>query len=125
MKKLLPVTIIGITFLLLAVFLLWPSRGVQAVPEYSAQIGEPCSSCHVSPSGGGQRSPRGQAWVGAGKPGSVPDLLTSLDLLGVKLVIDPADYLAVPGLVSPAQPLGIEPGQAQFIHDWLKDYEGN
>jgi hypothetical protein len=125
MKNLLPVLGMGLVLLLLAGILFSPTTNVQALPEYSAQIGEPCSSCHASPSGGGQRTPRGQAWVGAGKPGSVPDLLAALDLLGVKLDVDLNDYLAQPGEISPAAPLELNPDMSQTIHEWLKDYEGN
>ena len=35
----------------------------EALPEYSAQTGEPCATCHVSPSGGGPPRP---AWAGLG-----------------------------------------------------------
>ncbi len=34
---------------------LLPAATAQALPEYSAQTGEPCASCHISPSGGGAR----------------------------------------------------------------------
>jgi len=66
---------------------LLPAATAQALPEYSAQTGEPCASCHISPSGGGPRGPRGQAWVASGKPGAVPDTLEALELLGVELSV--------------------------------------
>jgi hypothetical protein len=113
MKKLpLLVLILAVT---LVVSLAFAGQSTQALPEYSAQTGEPCASCHISPSGGGLRTPRGQAWVGAGKPGAVPNLTDSLALLGVKLDIDQSAFEAV------SQPIG----QAQKLHHWLKDYQGN
>jgi hypothetical protein len=113
-----------ILVVLLALVIL-PHGEVRALPEYSVQLGEPCSTCHASPSGGGQRTPRGQAWVGEGKPGSVPGLMDSLELLGVRLLIDQSDYLSRPDSIEPAAPLQLEPAQAEAIFKHLKDYEGN
>jgi hypothetical protein len=101
------------------------SQPTQALPEYSSQTGEPCATCHISPSGGGLRSPRGQAWVGADKPGAVPDLTESLELLGVHLEVDESAYVTVPEAIAPAGPLRLKTGQAKAIHQWLRDYEGN
>jgi mono/diheme cytochrome c family protein len=112
-------------FLTIVLTLAFTSQPTQALPEYSAQTGEPCATCHISPSGGGLRTPRGQAWVGAGKPGAVPSLTEALESLGVHLEIDKSDYVAVRESVPPAEPLSFKPGQAEAIHDWLKDYEGN
>ena len=97
----------------------------QALPEYSAQTGEPCATCHISSSGGGLRTPRGQAWVGTGKAGTVPDLAGSLEILGVHTEVDKSAYVSVLGAVPAAKPLSLRPGQAQAIHEWLKHYEGN
>ncbi len=98
-----------------------------ALPEYAAQTGEPCSSCHISPSGGGARGPRGQAWVASDKPSSVPDLAASLELLGVEMKDDPAYFSAGSGPVSPAEPL--ERGSVNLdrrrIFELLSGYEGN
>ena len=101
------------------------SQPTQALPEYSTQTGEPCATCHISPSGGGLRTARGQAWVGAGKPGAVPDLTEALELLGVHLEVDESAYITVPESIPPAEPLRLKVGQAKAIHDWLKNYEGN
>lgn len=97
----------------------------QALPEYSAQTGEPCATCHLSPSGGGSRSVRGQAWVGSGKPGTVPLLEEALKLLGINLSVDPADFLPSEQIPEPAQPLVIAPADAIETHQWLLQYEGN
>lgn len=97
----------------------------QALPEYSSQTGEPCATCHISPSGGGLRTPRGQAWVGGGKPGYVPDLTEALELLGVELDIDESDYVVVPESIPPAQPLSLEAEPPTEVHNWLVDYTGN
>jgi hypothetical protein len=101
------------------------NRPTQALPEYSTQTGEPCASCHISPSGGGLRTPRGQAWVGAGRPGFVPDLTESLEMLGVHLEVDQSAYTTVPESIPPAEPIPLKAGQTKALHDWLKDYEGN
>jgi len=98
---------------------------VKALPEYSAQTGEPCATCHLSPSGGGPRGPRGQAWVGGGKPGAVPSLADSLEILGIELEVDPQDYMAGSLPVQPPQPLQLEAEQGRHLHGWLKDYNGN
>ena len=122
MKRLLWLTVL-VTTVILALALTGPST--HALPEYSTQTGEPCASCHISPSGGGLRTPRGQAWVGAGKPGTVPDLTAALESLGVHITIDAGAYTTVPESIPPAQPVRLGPGQARSLHDWLKDYEGN
>jgi mono/diheme cytochrome c family protein len=99
---------------------------VRALPEYAAQTGEPCAACHVSASGGGQRTPRGQAWVAAGKSGLVPALAESLQLLGVKTRVDQSAYLVTPGqAIPPANAPEGKHSQARAIHDWLSDYAGN
>jgi len=122
MRRLLLLLTLFLTVILTLVF---ASQPTQALPEYSTQTGEPCATCHVSPSGGGLRTPRGQAWVGAGKPGAVPDLAESLELLGVHLDVDESAYVTVSESVPPAELLNLAPGEAEVIHDWLKDYEGN
>ena len=102
-----------------------PSSTSQALPEYAAQTGEPCSTCHLSPSGGGPRSPRGLAWVASGKPGTVPGLMQSLDLLGVKLSVDSAYYTATNSPVQGEEALGVTPAQSQKLIHWLSQYNGN
>lgn len=97
----------------------------QALPEYAAQTGEPCSSCHISPSGGGPRGPRGQAWVASNKPGAIPDLMSSLELLGVKLSMDPAYFTVAASQVQEAEALDVAPGQGQKLFRWLSQYDGN
>ncbi len=125
MKPLILAGLLFLAFALALAFSAWPQEAAQALPEYSAQTGEPCATCHVSPSGGGPRAPRGQGWLAAGKPGAVPDLLAALGLLGVNLQVDPADFVAPPGAASPAQPLSVQPGQAEALHRRLLDYPGN
>jgi len=107
------------------VLALLPASTAQALPEYASQTGEPCASCHVSPSGGGPRGPRGQAWVASGKPGAVPDTLQSLELLGVELRVDPA-YFTVTNLElqAPEAPKTTS-GSGQPLYRWLGGYDGN
>ncbi len=125
MKRFTPLIILFIGILIVLFIVGHTAEDVSALPEYSAQVGEPCSSCHISPSGGGPRGPRGQAWVGSGKPGIVPDLIEALELLGVHLEVDLEDYTIVPETIPPPQPLQIQPGEAGKIHEWLKDHDGN
>ncbi|MCG3211298.1 MAG: hypothetical protein FOGNACKC_04941 [Anaerolineae bacterium] len=115
-----------ILFIAVVVALTFTGRPTQALPEYAAQTGEPCATCHTSPSGGGLRTPRGQAWVGAGKPAAVPDLAESLALLGVHLAVNEQDYITPVGYnVPPAAPLRFKTGHVEKIRAWLKDYPGN
>ncbi|MGB8980643.1 MAG: hypothetical protein WCC12_02100, partial [Anaerolineales bacterium] len=108
-----------------SLLLMLPSARTQALPEYAAQTGEPCLSCHISPSGGGSRGPRGQAWVASDKPGDVPDLAQSLELLGVELRVDPDDFIAADAQVQDAEALDISPDQSQKLYRWLSQYDGN
>jgi hypothetical protein len=99
-----------------------------ALPEYAVLTGEPCASCHASPSGGGLRTPRGQAWVAAARPGLVPNLASALALLGVRLPVDLAAYTTVPASVPPAAPPSAEsahPSQAAALESWLCEFGGN
>ncbi|MEW6400545.1 MAG: hypothetical protein AB1649_02030 [Chloroflexota bacterium] len=117
--------LIGSFLVCTSLLLLIPSFTTQALPEYASQTGEPCSSCHISPSGGGPRGPRGQAWVASNKPGAVPDLVTSLELLGVELSVDPAYFTEPASEVQEAEALGVEPAQGQKLFRWLSQYDGN
>ena len=117
---------LGVLILVTALFLAFlPASSAQALPEYSAQTGEPCFSCHVSPSGGGPRGPRGQAWVASDKPGFVPDTLQSLELLGVELRVDPAYFTVADLKVQEAEALEITSGQGPTPYRWLRGYDGN
>lgn len=98
---------------------------VQALPEYAAQTGEPCSTCHVSPSGGGPRGPRGQAWVASAKPSVVPNLTESLSLLGVELSVDEAYFTVTAPEVPDAEAPAAAPSQGQKLFHWLSQYDGN
>jgi hypothetical protein len=115
------VLVLGVTLLVCAL----PSSTGQALPEYAAQTGEPCSTCHVSPSGGGPRTPRGQAWVASGKSGTVPDITQSLELLGVKLNVDPTYYTAATPQVQKAETLSTGPAGNRELLRWLSEYDGN
>lgn len=118
--------ICGSLFLLAAVVLaLIPNGQVRALPEYSAQTGEPCATCHISPSGGGPRGPRGQAWVASSKPGAVPDLVQSLELLGVELSVDPAYFVAPDAFIPDEPQLETVTWQGPPLYRWLINYDGN
>ena len=119
------VAIILVITILVGAGILVETQSSQALPEYANQTGEPCATCHLSPSGGGSRTVRGQAWVGSGKPGQVPLLEESLELLGINLSINPADFLASGEEPAPAQPLIIAPADQRDTHQWLLQYEGN
>jgi mono/diheme cytochrome c family protein len=117
----------SLTFLVLlaALIALLHPQVAQALPEYSAQTGEPCASCHLSPSGGGPRGLRGQAWVGSGKPGVVPALAEALELLGIHLNVDERQYEASGEPVPQPQPLPVRPAQAESMHNHLSSFDGN
>jgi mono/diheme cytochrome c family protein len=102
-----------------------PPSTAQALPEYAAQTGEPCSSCHISPSGGGPRGPRGQAWVASDKPAVVPDLTASLALLGVELNTDSAYFTVKSQEVREVEALNVPPVQSEKLFRWLSQYDGN
>ena len=118
---------LGVLILVTALFLAFlPASSAQALPEYSAQTGEPCFSCHVSPSGGGPRGPRGQAWVASSKPGAVPDTFEALELLGVELKVNPAYFTVADLDVQEAEALETTSGQGhQPLYRWLRGYDGN
>ncbi|MFZ5856951.1 MAG: hypothetical protein ACOYZ6_08975 [Chloroflexota bacterium] len=124
MKKYL--ILLGALMLCVSILLLLATpEPAHALPEYAAQTGEPCSSCHVSPSGGGPRGPRGQAWVAAGKPGAIPDLAESLSLLGVELSVDEAYFTVTAPEVPDAEAPAAAPAQGQKLFHWLSQYDGN
>ncbi len=115
--------------LLLAVFvvilLAATTPAVHALPEYAVQTGEPCATCHISPSGGGARTPRGLAWVAGGKLSAVPDLTQALEALGVHLQANPADYQATGGPAPAAQAPERQPGHREAYYQRLAEYGGN
>ncbi len=125
MKRFVPFGFLLVGFVFLLILTGVSSTTVHALPEYSAQVGEPCSSCHISPSGGGPRGPRGQAWVGSDKPGYVPSLLESLDILGVNLEVDPEQFVAPLQPVLPADPLTVDGPVSEGLYQWLFTYDGN
>lgn len=116
----------GALLLCTSLLLLQPAWSTgRALPEYAAQTGEPCSTCHVSPSGGGPRGPRGLAWVASGKTSTVPDLIQSLELLGVKLSTASSYYLAAGTPVSEAEAPRTSSVLGPSISRWLSQYDGN
>lgn len=130
-QRLAPFLILTVSLAALLLTLALPGHPAQALPEYSSQTGEPCATCHVSPSGGGVRTPRGQAWVAQSKPGEVPDLVAALDALGVSLDVNEADFVRLPGDIQPPAALsGVPaaeavPGISRDIQRWIADFNGN
>lgn len=57
---------------ILTVGLIIGEKPAHALPEYVARTGEPCSTCHVNPGGGGPRTLRGLLWAAQGRPDDVP-----------------------------------------------------
>ena len=117
--------ILGALLLCTSLFLALGASTAQALPEYAAQTGEPCSSCHISPSGGGPRGPRGEAWVASDKPGAIPDLMASLELLGVELSVDQTYFTVADPQVQEAEALDVAPAQSKKLFHWLSQYDGN
>jgi hypothetical protein len=113
--------------LLIAVILvtMLTSQPAQALPEYAVQMDDPCTTCHVSPSGGGTFTISGLAWLASDKSGAVPSRAKALELLGVNIQVNQKNYVAVPGKIPPVPPLQVKPVQARKIHAWLENYEGN
>ena len=105
----------------------WVTQPAQALPEYSAQTGEPCATCHLSPSGGGPRGTRGQAWVGSGKPGQVPDLIQSLEQLGIHIEVDESQFIATgdPIPAPDAPEAATAAGKSRELRHLLSNYDGN
>ena len=125
MKKWIQYLSLCVLSLAILLALALPGGQVKALPEYSSQTGEPSATCHLSPSGGGARTPRGQAWVGSGKPGAVPDLVAALEQLGIHLEVNQEDYTRVPETIHPASPLQTSPIEAERIFEWVSSYGGN
>lgn len=61
-------------FVIGAVGILMGEPVAHALPEYVERTGEPCSTCHVNPGGGGPRTARGLLWVAQGRPDQVPEM---------------------------------------------------
>ncbi len=60
--------------LLIAVFVtLLLGTGALATPDYARQTGEPCSTCHTRPEGGGELTPVGVAFARSGYQWPVPE----------------------------------------------------
>lgn len=59
-----------------------------ALPEFAANTGEPCATCHVNPGGGGPRTLRGLLWSARGRPDKVPEIGNILIALGVADGVD-------------------------------------
>ena len=109
----------------LAVALLLTLRGGpaqrQALPEYATQTGEPCATCHISPSGGGLRTPRGQAWVGSDKPGAVPALAAVAGAAGRASAGGRSGLPEAPGAVSAGRrPWPRKPARRCDRSRWLR-----
>jgi hypothetical protein len=117
--------LVAVAVLILAVVVVLAlASPARALPEYSSQTGEPCATCHISPSGGGIRSPRGQAWLGSHRPGTVPALSDALALLGVHLTVSEADFVAPANAARPASKPAA-PTAEPDLYRWLNSYEGN
>lgn len=60
--------------LIIVVLVFSAAQPAQALPEYTERTGEPCSTCHINPAGGGSRTLRGLLWVAKGSPDQVPEV---------------------------------------------------
>lgn len=83
-----------ITIAMIAVFVLIlfemmaGGSAAHALPEFAANTGEPCATCHVNPGGGGPRTLRGLLWSARGRPDKVPEIGNILIALGVADGVD-------------------------------------
>lgn len=76
---------IALSFIMIiAVGLIMGEPAAHALPEYVNRTGEPCSTCHVNPGGGGPRTLRGLLWAAQGRPEEVPQLTNILIAPGVE-----------------------------------------
>ncbi len=107
---------------LLFITLATPAR---AMPDYATRLGEPCATCHFSPSGGGLRNVRGQAWVAEAKPAAVPSTTDALAILGVRMPTDMSVYTGVVSPVPTPAPIKRAPGRYTPLIQRLLEYEGN
>lgn len=112
-------------FLAGVVLLIFSVSPARAMPEYAAQTGEPCATCHVSPAGGGLRNVRGQAWVASDKPATVPSTTEALQLLGIQLPADMSIYTVAPAVVPTPAPLSLQSEKQISLFDALQNYPGN
>ena len=71
-------------FVISAVGIIMGENPAHALPEFVARTGEPCSTCHVNPGGGGPRTLRGLLWAAQGRPDQVPELGNILIAPGVE-----------------------------------------
>jgi hypothetical protein len=55
----------------------------------------------------------------------VPDLVKSLEILGVHITVNEADYQTQPGQALENGGLPVEPARAEQVSRWLRTYEGN
>ena len=102
----------------------------QALPEYSAQTGEPCATCHISPSGGGLRTPRGQAWLGILGIAMDTDIAEAMELSadqeGVLVVeVQPDSPAAEAGLIGSDKPVTINGEEILIGGDVIVRADGN
>ena len=109
---------------IVGLLLMSPSES-KAVPEYVETTGEPCAGCHISPAGGGLRTPRGMGWVAASKPAAVPSLEDALEILGVTLPAEPEAYLAPPEPRPAPETLRFHPAGQRSLPAGLRNYQGN
>ena len=71
-------------FVIAAVGIIMGENPAHALPEFVDRTGEPCSTCHVNPGGGGPRTLRGLLWAAQGRPDQVPELGNILIAPGVE-----------------------------------------
>jgi hypothetical protein len=112
----------SVAFCVITIFSATPTR---AMPEYATRVGEPCASCHFSPSGGGLRNVRGQAWVALEKPSSVPSTADALKMLGVQLPSDMSVYTNAPAMLPTPSPFKTRAQSYMSLVGRLLNYEGN
>jgi hypothetical protein len=63
--------------------------------------------------------------VASEKPGSVPALAASLELLGIELKADPAYFTANGKEVQAAATLNLQAVQRRQTFQWLSEFDGN
>jgi hypothetical protein len=119
MRKLL---VYGSMLVLVLLIFATPAR---AMPDYATRLGEPCATCHISPSGGGLRTVRGQAWVAEQKPSAVPATADALAILGIRMPADMSIYTTTASPVPTPATVTRGPSRYAPLIQRLLEYEGN
>lgn len=98
-RKLLAIVVLGAILVSLALPAL-----VYALPQYASATGQPCSTCHVNPAGGGPRNDLGQRFEAVPNHASDPLAAYQQALQAAQPTAAPTEPPAAQPTPAPAQP---------------------